>query len=104
MRRRRLKNGDEIIDRGYTRVYSDGKWLLKQRVLWEQKHGPIPEGHIICFLDGDRGNLSEDNLVCLPRPVAISVTKTLGRYRTPELTRTQMLIFELEQKVREVSA
>ncbi len=102
--RRRLKNGDEMIDRGYTRVYRDGKWLLKQRVIWEQTHGPIPEGYTICFLDGDRGNLSIDNLILVPRPTGLSVSKTLGRYRTPELTRTQIALFSLEQRVREVYA
>ena len=98
--RRKLKNGDEWIDRGYTRVFSNGKWLLKQRVIWERVHGPIPDGYVICFLDGDCKNLAIDNLVCVPRPVGLSVTKTLGRERTPELTRAQMLVFQLQQAMK----
>ena len=29
-------------------------------------HGPIPEGHQVGFIDGDKANVSIDNLICLP--------------------------------------
>ena len=100
--RRRLRNGDERIDRGYIRVYTNGKWLLKQRVLWERNYGAIPEGYYICFLDGDRTNLSLENLACVPVSVLRSVNKTLGHNRHPEITKTLLLIDELERATKEV--
>ncbi|MDO5770224.1 MAG: HNH endonuclease signature motif containing protein [Psychrobacter sp.] len=39
---------------------------LKHRHVWEQAHGPIPERHVIRFLDGDRSNCTLDNLICVP--------------------------------------
>ncbi len=38
-------------------------WDLKQRVVYEREHGPIPEGHNVRFRDGDRLNCEPDNLV-----------------------------------------
>jgi hypothetical protein len=34
-------------------------------VVWEEKHGPIPPGHKVCFRDGDRLNCASDNLFLL---------------------------------------
>ncbi len=45
----------------YIRV-SKGKWELLQRVNWEKQNGPIPEGYIIVFKDGDQMNCEPENL------------------------------------------
>ncbi len=37
-------------------------WELKQRVVYEQEHGPIPAGHNVRFRNGDRQDCSPDNL------------------------------------------
>ena len=97
------KEGKEYKDRAYIRVWSEGKWKLKQRYLWEKKHGPIPAGHRICFLDGDQQNYSFDNMVLVPTATSMSVCKTLGSDRIPELTRAQIALFELQQAVKEAA-
>jgi len=51
------------------RGHSPDNWLFCQRDLWQQHHGPIPAGHNILFLDGDRDHIDIDNLICLPRKV-----------------------------------
>ena len=97
-----IKEGTERKDRCYVRVWSEGKWKLKQRYLWEKAYNkPIPPGFRICFLDGDQGNLDLDNLILLPTATSMSVCKVLGSYRTPELTRAQITLFELQQAVKE---
>lgn len=45
----------------YIRI-SKAKWELLHRVVWERKHGPIPEGMIITFKDGNSLNCELDNL------------------------------------------
>lgn len=40
---------------------------LKQRLIWEQKNGPIPDGGIIEFLDGNKLNFEDSNLVLRTR-------------------------------------
>ncbi len=38
-------------------------WRLKHHVVWETAHGPIPDGHVIIFVDGNRYNFALDNLI-----------------------------------------
>ena len=71
--------GHEQIDHfGYTLVkvkddvnssdHDDNKnYTPKQRVVYEQLHGPIPEGYCVIFLNQDRTDFSPDNLVCVPK-------------------------------------
>lgn len=40
----------------------NGNWRLKHRLVWEQANGPIPEGMIVFFKDGDRSNCTIENL------------------------------------------
>lgn len=46
---------------------SDGKRTLRlHRVVWEDAHGPVPDGHHIHHANHDRGDNRLENLVCLP--------------------------------------
>jgi hypothetical protein len=45
---------------------SKDNWRLKHVWLWEQDNGPLPEGHMVMFADGDRRNFAKDNLVAVP--------------------------------------
>ncbi|MBJ6945602.1 HNH endonuclease signature motif containing protein, partial [Vibrio cholerae] len=38
-------------------------WKLKQRVIYENEIGPIPDGYKVRFLDGDKTNFEPSNLV-----------------------------------------
>ena len=44
----------------------NGRWIAKQIHLWEAINGPIPEGHFLKSLDGNRKNTDPSNWVCLP--------------------------------------
>lgn len=49
----------------YKRVYSKHKNHLAHRYIWEQINGPIPKGHIIHHIDGDKFNNNISNLQCM---------------------------------------
>lgn len=49
------------------RAMSKDNWRLKQVWVWEQHNGPLPEGHVVYFADGDNRNFDPDNLVAVPR-------------------------------------
>lgn len=61
--------GSERIDKkdGYTKIKiaDPNVWVLKHKYLYEQANGPVPEGHIVSFLDGNRSNFALENLVCI---------------------------------------
>jgi hypothetical protein len=50
-------------------------WALKHVLAYERAHGPVPEGHVVLFADGDRRNFDPDNLVAVPRRVVAVLNK-----------------------------
>lgn len=53
--------------------------VQKHRWLWEREHGPVPEGHCLKCIDGDRTNTDPSNWECIPRRVAVLLNG--GPYR-----------------------
>ena len=80
-----LPIGSESVTRdGYTivKVSDEGtrnqQWRPKHRLIWEKHHGPVPDGHAIVFGDGDKTNLSIDNLILVSRSqLSVMNTKKL---------------------------
>lgn len=68
---------DNIAEIGEIRVNSDGylvkkvqhfgtqrkRWRFLHRIIWEEAHGPVPEGCVVSFADGNRQNCSLENLI-----------------------------------------
>lgn len=105
------KVGDEIEDKdGYikVKVFEHAKdnggngrlstrcWRLKQRIIWEQNYGPIPEGHIIIFLDGNPRNFDIDNLAMISCAQNAIINKLGLRYDDPECTKIGIEISKLK--------
>lgn len=42
-------------------------YVTKHRLLWEQLNGPVPEGHVLKCLDGDKTNTDPGNWMAIPR-------------------------------------
>jgi hypothetical protein len=45
------------------------RYVLKHLHLWEQKHGPVPEGMCLKAIDGNRHNTDPTNWIPIPRGV-----------------------------------
>ena len=94
--------GSEAITRdGYTivKVSDQGtrnqRWRPKHRLIWEKHHGPVPDGHAIVFGDGDKTNLSIDNLILVTRAqLSVMNTKKLIK-NDAELTQAGANIAQL---------
>lgn len=75
----KLNVGQESIDRdGYVKicVAEPNPWTgapthmaFKHRWLWEKANGPVPEGHVLKCLDGNRQNCAPENWIAVPRGV-----------------------------------
>lgn len=48
------------------------RWQLVQRLVWEEHRGPIPDGHVVTFIDGDKLNCEIDNLTLVSRQELMS--------------------------------
>lgn len=53
---------------------SHSKWRGKHLLIWESLHGPIPEGHVVIFRDGDNRNFDPSNLILLQHRVWACLT------------------------------
>lgn len=107
---------------GHESVRSDGYvWLIvaetnpytgaatrpvqKHRRLWEQANGPIPDGHVLKCLDGDRLNTDPANWEPVPRAL---IPRLAGRWRVPydsapaELKPVLLSIAKVEHAAREL--
>lgn len=60
--------GQETLrNNGYVWVKVEGGMRAKARVIYEQHHGPIPEGYCVIFADGNSSNFDIDNLISVSR-------------------------------------
>ena len=62
--------GSERINKdGYieVKVAEPNKWKAKHRVIWEEANGPVEKGYNVQFKDGNRLNVSLDNLYLISR-------------------------------------
>lgn len=88
---------------GYERCY-----VLKHLRLWEAVNGPVPEGHCLKCLDGDKTNTDPDNWALIPR--AILPRLNGGRNKkhlavndaAPELRPTIIAIAQVDHRARQL--
>jgi len=55
------------------------RWQAVHRINWEALNGPVPEGHALKCLDGDRTNTDPCNWIAVPRALLPHLT---GRWRS----------------------
>lgn len=56
------------------------------RAVWEEHNGPIPDGKMVSFLDGDKDNCSIENLFLIDKRINAAMNKRKLRFKDPELT------------------
>jgi hypothetical protein len=81
------------------------RFMHKHRYLWEQENGPVPEGHALKSLDGDRTNCAPSNWDAIPRAMLPRLNNCHGRgfdKADPAIKPTIMAVAKLEHVVSEV--
>jgi len=60
--------GVQVMKKDCTYLWNGtGKRARRPRVVYEETFGPIPEGHVIIHIDGDRYNDDPNNLLAISR-------------------------------------
>lgn len=77
-------------------------WMQLQRYVWEFHNGPIPEGMLVVFLDGDKDNCDISNLALVTRREHLQLTHSRLRSTEPELTRSGIAVARLMVRAKEV--
>lgn len=84
------------------------RYVLKHRHLWERANGPVPEGHALKCLDGNRRNTDPSNWEPVPRALLPRLAGWAGRGRpvlaydaaAPEVRPALLAIAKVEHKAR----
>lgn len=94
--------GSERIDRdGYVliKVAEPNKWKFKHRILWENKYGKIPKGSALIFSDGNKSNVSLDNLMLVTRRELLIMNSKKLITSSKELTESGLLLAKVKIKI-----
>ena len=84
---------------------SKDNWKLKHVHAYEQAHGAVPQGCVVCFADGDRRNFDPANLVAVPRRlVGIMNDPSMPRWHDAESLQACMALAELKSAQSRVMA
>lgn len=79
------------------------RWRAVHLVNWEARHGPIPEGHCLKCIDGNKQNTNLSNWELIPRALLPRLAgrwhKPYGEYE-PELRPTVLTIAKLEHRAK----
>lgn len=72
------------------------RWHLYHKEIWEKEYGPVPEGHILIFIDGDSLNCSLDNLKLVTKKEHMMLNKCHLRGVDEETTQAGLNIVKLK--------
>ena len=77
-------------------------WKGKHVVIWEQVNGPVPEGHVVIFGDGNKRNFDLDNLILVSKKQLMAMNTNGLIQDNAELTRTAIIVADLYLKIGEM--
>lgn len=94
-----VKVSDEIGESGSHKAERKN-WKLKQMVMWERYHGrEVPPKHQVVFLNGDKEDYSEENLVAVPLKWMPLLNRNHWLNGDVEITKTALKYCELFYEV-----
>ena len=98
--------GTETVDKyGYIKVKiaEPNAWEFKHRIIYEKAYGPIPKGMLVALIDGDKTNLSPDNMMLIDQHENGFRHKYAGMYEgNHELGKAVILNAKLQSRIEEL--
>lgn len=77
------------------------RWEFLHRAVWEEHNGPLPDGMMVTFKDGNKLNCGIDNLMLVTRGENAVMNKLNYRFEDPELTVAGLNVIRLKNKAKE---
>ena len=86
--------GTERLYHGYiqVKVKQPDVWKLKQTVVWENANGKVPAGYRLLFLDGNKKNVTLDNLTLVSQAELNTLNAMNYKAKSGELTKTALAV------------
>lgn len=76
------------------------RWKAVHEILWEEAHGKRPDGYLVAFKDGNRENITIENLELISRAENMRRNSILNRY-TPEVIKAIRAVSRVKKKIKE---
>lgn len=98
--------GSERINKdGYLliKIAEPNKYVLKHRYIWEQANGPIPKGHVLIFLDGNKQNFDLNNLACITLAENAVLNHLKLRSTDKDITQAAINVAKIKHKISKLS-
>jgi len=94
---------ERINSEGYTevKIADPNIWKGKHVLIWEQHHGPVPEGYCVIFGDGNKRNFDINNLILVSRKQLLKLNQLKLIKNDADLTRTGVMIVDIYNKISE---
>lgn len=86
----------KVTDTGYP----PKDWIAVHTLLWEEHNGCVPNGHCLCFKDGNKQNIVIENLELITRAERMR-RNSIHRY-PPELKDAIRTVAKLKRTIKEV--
>lgn len=78
--------------------YPPKDWKTLHVILWESVNGPVPKGHVLVFIDGNKRNIVIENLSCIT--LAENARRNSIHRYPPELRQAMRTLGRLKSKIR----
>jgi hypothetical protein len=78
------------------------KYRSAHTALWEAANGPVPEGHVIIFADGNRRNFALDNLLMVSKQQLFYLCRKRLFMKDIELTKSAAILAAVAVKTSEL--
>lgn len=85
----------KVSEERHTGNGSKVNWKPKQKVVYEAEHGPLPDGMLVTFRDGDTRNFDKDNLIAVTRTELNYMSKLGTKRMHPDVRETGELVCKL---------
>lgn len=82
----------KVSDKGLQRE----RWQFLHRLIWEEANGPIPQGTLITFKDGNKENCSLENLMAIDLAENGHLNKMNARQYGGEIAEAYLLNYRLK--------
>lgn len=77
----------------------NGNFVPKHKLVWEAANGPVPEGCVITFKDGNKQNVALENLACITKKQNAVLNHAHIRCDNPEAFESCLALADIKSAV-----
>lgn len=89
---------------GRVLVKTKNGWKYKHRIIWEKYNKPLNRDEFIIFADGNKNNMSEENLIKVTMEEHSILNNLRLKFDNAELTKTGVTIAKIHEKISKITS